>query len=177
MTKEAYNSLLKTLEEPPRYITIIMIGSNEDNFLNTIKSRCIKIHFKKISDDILEQYLNNNYGYDIDKNLIKAYEGSIEKGIKVNERKEEYEKVSKIFSNIEKYQFLDAITNLDFIYKDKEIIYDILNYINIVLYSKLLQNPKYVKYIEAVEQTKKKLRANSNYDMSIDNMLYKIWEE
>ncbi len=32
MTKEAGNSLLKTLEEPPNFITIILIGSNESMF-------------------------------------------------------------------------------------------------------------------------------------------------
>ena len=41
MTKEAQNCLLKTLEEPPEYVTIILIGSNENSFLTTIKSRCM----------------------------------------------------------------------------------------------------------------------------------------
>lgn len=48
MTLEAGNCLLKTLEEPPSFITIIMTGSNESMFLNTIKSRCMKISFNKI---------------------------------------------------------------------------------------------------------------------------------
>src|SRR5699024_1179149 len=33
MTKEAQNSLLKTLEEPPQYITIILITNNENLLL------------------------------------------------------------------------------------------------------------------------------------------------
>ena len=37
MTKEAQNCLLKTLEEPPGFATIILIGSNENAFLTTIK--------------------------------------------------------------------------------------------------------------------------------------------
>ena len=40
MTEEAQNSLLKTLEEPPEYIMIILITANENKLLNTIKSRC-----------------------------------------------------------------------------------------------------------------------------------------
>ena len=47
MTKEAQNSLLKTLEEPPEYVTIILVTSNESMFLPTIKSRCTKILFNK----------------------------------------------------------------------------------------------------------------------------------
>ena len=36
MTVEAQNCLLKTLEEPPEFVTIILIGSNENSFLSTI---------------------------------------------------------------------------------------------------------------------------------------------
>lgn len=46
MTKEAQNCLLKTLEEPPYYITIILIVSNEADIISTIKSRCTKIVFR-----------------------------------------------------------------------------------------------------------------------------------
>ena len=37
MTKEAQNCLLKTLEEPPEYVIIILIVSNESKLLNTVK--------------------------------------------------------------------------------------------------------------------------------------------
>ena len=168
---------MKTLEEPPRYITIIMTGSNESMFLNTIKSRCIKIIFKNIQDDVLKQFLINNYNIQLDNNILKACEGSIEKALKVNEKKYQYEQALKIFSNIENYKLLDVINKLDFIYQNKEDIYDTLDYINIILSNKQLEIPQYVRYVEAVEQTKKKLKANSNFDMSIDNMLYKIWNE
>lgn len=177
MTKEAGNCLLKTLEEPPSFVTIIMTGSNESMFLNTIKSRCMKIVFGKIQDDVLKEFLINNYNIELDNNILKACEGSIEKALKVNEKKEEYEQALRIFSNIENYKLLDVINKLDFIYKNKEDIYDILDYINIILSSKQLENPKYIIYIEAIEQAKKSLKANSNFDMSIDNMLYKIWNE
>ena len=60
MTKEAQNCLLKTLEEPPEYIVIILIVSNENRVLTTIKSRCMKIHFEKIKDEEIEQLLLNN---------------------------------------------------------------------------------------------------------------------
>lgn len=154
-----------------------MTGSNENMFLNTIKSRCMKIVFQKIQDDILKEFLINKYNIELDNKILKACEGSIEKALKVNEKKEEYEETSKIFSNIENYKLLDVINKLDFIYKNKEDIYDILDYINIILASEQLKKPKYIRYIEAVEQTKKNLNANSNFDMSIDNMIYKIWNE
>lgn len=61
MTKEAQNCLLKTLEEPPSYATIILIVSNENKMLTTIKSRCTKISFQPLSVDEIKSYfaLNN----------------------------------------------------------------------------------------------------------------------
>ena len=69
MTKEASNCLLKTLEEPPNYITIILTGSNESSFINTIKSRCMKIVFNKIQDDILKEYLEKQYKISLEETL------------------------------------------------------------------------------------------------------------
>lgn len=177
MTTESQNCLLKTLEEPPSFITIIMTGSNESMFLTTIKSRCMKIQFHRIDDKLLNDFIEEKYSIKLDNNLVKACEGSIEKAILVNEKKEEYEKIISIFSNIENYKLIDAINKLDFMYQDKENIYNILNFINIILCNKLIEKPGYIKYIETVEQTKKNIKANANYDMSIDNMIYKIWEE
>lgn len=55
MTKEAQNSLLKTLEEPPEYIIMILIASNSDMILNTIKSRCTKIVFNKLNNKEIQE--------------------------------------------------------------------------------------------------------------------------
>lgn len=177
MTKEAQNCLLKTLEEPPAFVIIILTGTNESNFLNTIKSRCMKITFSKIQDDILKNFLIDNYNIILPDDLLKASYGSIEKAIFVNSKKEEFSEISKIFGNIEKYTLLDVINNLDFIYQNKDDIFEILDYINIILSRNQLNNTKYIKYIEVIEKTKNNLKANANFDMSIDNMLYNIWEE
>ncbi|MCL2382891.1 MAG: hypothetical protein FWC79_01665 [Oscillospiraceae bacterium] len=58
MTKEAGNSLLKTLEEPPEYVCIILITSNANMLLNTIKSRCTKISFSKLETEELKDILS-----------------------------------------------------------------------------------------------------------------------
>jgi DNA polymerase III subunit delta' len=42
LTDEAQNSLLKTLEEPPEYATIILNAKTENSLLSTIVSRCRK---------------------------------------------------------------------------------------------------------------------------------------
>ena len=50
MTKEAQNCLLKTLEEPPIYVIILLICSQENQLLSTIQSRCTKLQFYPLTD-------------------------------------------------------------------------------------------------------------------------------
>jgi DNA polymerase-3 subunit delta' len=45
MNAEAANAFLKTLEEPPAYATLILITSNENALLPTIRSRCQPVRF------------------------------------------------------------------------------------------------------------------------------------
>jgi len=184
MTKEAQNSLLKTLEEPPEYIIIILISSNENILLNTIKSRCMKIPFNKIEDDVLEKYLEEEHKYKIDKSKISIYEGSIKKALILKEKEELYNNVETFFKMLEKDNIIDILNNSEVIYKNKENIYDILEYINILLFNKTKEDKKssynlikYTKCIDIVEKTKKKLKANSNFDMCIDSMLFNMRKE
>ena len=44
------NTLLKTLEEPPQYITIILIASNISTLLTTILSRVNQVPFEGVSN-------------------------------------------------------------------------------------------------------------------------------
>ncbi len=60
MTPAAQNALLKTLEEPPSYIVIIILTTNINAFLPTIISRCIHLPMKPIKDDLIKKYLMEN---------------------------------------------------------------------------------------------------------------------
>ncbi len=46
MTPEAQNALLKTMEEPPSYVHIILIADNRELLLQTIRSRCVTLSFR-----------------------------------------------------------------------------------------------------------------------------------
>lgn len=176
MTKEAQNCLLKTIEEPPEFVTVILIASNENKILNTIKSRALKIYFNNIEDEELKKYLKNTYQIDsISENMLKAYGGSIGKAIKVNKYTEEFSKVEKVFANIERYNTITAIKGLEVLYQEKEIIEDLLDYINIIFLNKSKEDVKYVNYISIIEDVKKKLNSNCNYDMTIDSLIFSIW--
>lgn len=62
MTVQAQNSLLKTLEEPPHYVTIILTVSNYEALLETIRSRSQRISFRKNSYAQVRQAVINKYG-------------------------------------------------------------------------------------------------------------------
>ncbi len=53
LTKEAFNALLKTLEEPPAHVVFILATTEEDKLLDTIKSRCQIFRFRAPSRAVL----------------------------------------------------------------------------------------------------------------------------
>lgn len=178
MTIEAQNCLLKTLEEPPEYVTIILIGSNENNFLNTIKSRCTIIHFEDISDKELTKYLKENYSLEnITQNMLNTFQGSIGKAIILKDKNELYEKIDNMIYNLEKVDLIETIDKAEIIYKSKDDIFEILDYINVVIAKLARQNLKYIGCVDIIEDTKKRLKANGYYDMCVDNMIFSLWEE
>lgn len=177
MTKEAQNCLLKTLEEPPEFAVIILISSNENLILNTIKSRCMSVKFKPIEEHKLLKYIKDVLEYgDVSKNLLKTFDGSIGKAIKLKDSKEKYENIDLLISNLNQKDLIEILLDGKIIY-DKENIYDILDYITVCLYSKINENEKYINCIKYVNKCAMRLKSNSNFDMSIDNLLLEIWEE
>ena len=57
LTKEAFNALLKTLEEPPNHIIFILATTEPHEILATILSRCQRFDFKKISRKQMFEHL------------------------------------------------------------------------------------------------------------------------
>jgi len=55
--KEAANSLLKILEEPPEFATIFLLTDNPTALLPTIRSRCMHLRLSPLADAEVEQYL------------------------------------------------------------------------------------------------------------------------
>ncbi len=49
LTKEAFNALLKTLEEPPSHVVFIFATTEDHKIPSTILSRCQHFHFKRIT--------------------------------------------------------------------------------------------------------------------------------
>jgi DNA polymerase-3 subunit delta' len=57
MNEDAQSALLKTLEEPPAGVTIVLCADDEDRLLPTVRSRCARIRLGPVGARAIEQIL------------------------------------------------------------------------------------------------------------------------
>lgn len=162
------NALLKTLEEPPKHVVLILICSNINKILTTILSRTNKINFSGIDKDSINKYITNNLNVTLSQNVLEYVNGSIGKAINIvqNDLILQFEEIDRLVCSIEKKDVINAIKiseNIKFDNIDK------LKYFEYVMYSK-----KKYSAISIVERAILRMKNNGNYDIVIDNMILKI---
>jgi DNA polymerase-3 subunit gamma/tau len=128
-TKEAWNALLKTIEEPPKHVIFILATTELEKVPETIVSRCQSFIFKKPTDAILSSAVTNvakKEGYTLEEGgagLIAlladgafrdAY-GTLQKVISFSKGKlislKDIEEVTGSPNTLLVDEFLDAIAN------------------------------------------------------------------
>ncbi|HKO37182.1 MAG TPA: hypothetical protein VJU14_02300, partial [Solirubrobacterales bacterium] len=57
MRDESQNALLKTLEEPPEFVHLILLSSDGEGLLETVASRCQSVEFAALPAEVLEAEL------------------------------------------------------------------------------------------------------------------------
>ncbi len=62
MRSEGQNALLKSIEEPPEYVTILLLTENEDALLPTVRSRCVTFYIQPLADATIQSYLMKKKG-------------------------------------------------------------------------------------------------------------------
>lgn len=75
LTTEAFNALLKTLEEPPSHVVFILATTEVHKVPITIQSRCQRYDFKRITkDDILKRLvmITDEMGLNADKDALSV---------------------------------------------------------------------------------------------------------
>lgn len=70
--EQAANSMLKTLEEPPSYLIIIMTAENPYDLLPTIRSRAISFPFKRLAVDEMRLFLRDRKLPDAERRIRLA---------------------------------------------------------------------------------------------------------
>lgn len=165
MNEPAQNALLKTLEEPPHYVVIILIVSNDNAILPTIKSRCVIVKFNSLTNDEIKKIIGN-----VSDEELEILNGSLKGYSKIEEKVVQYKEIKNTIERLKNDQLLDVLNNSDILYQGKDEAINLLNYMNIYLFKENLFDE--IKY---VEEAKKKILYNNNYEMTIDNLLMKMW--
>lgn len=61
LTAEAQNAFLKIIEEPPEYAVFIIVCSDAELLLQTVRSRAVRIAFPPVSDKVVRGYIERHY--------------------------------------------------------------------------------------------------------------------
>ena len=84
LTKEAFNALLKTLEEPPPYVVFILATTDPHKVPQTILSRTQRFDFRRLSIELISNHLieilnreNINFEEDALQLIAKKADGSM----------------------------------------------------------------------------------------------------
>jgi DNA polymerase-3 subunit gamma/tau len=84
ITNEAFNALLKTLEEPPEWAVFVLCTTEVHKVPNTIASRCQQFSFRSVQfDELMErlEFIAKQEGVDADQDVLaviaNAGEGSV----------------------------------------------------------------------------------------------------
>ncbi len=128
LTKEAFNALLKLLEEPPEHAVFVLATTELDKVPSTIVSRCFQIKFHKATDQEIKNRLKKiakAEKLDIEQGsldlIIAQADGSFRDAVKLLEFSVQNDKVSfdKVKSlvgadlNSYSQQLIEAIVNKD----------------------------------------------------------------
>lgn len=145
MSEEAQNALLKNLEEPPEGIIFVLFTTDDNNLLTTIKSRCWKIQFEPLNDDVLVDILSKYYNYSYDEIVTVKYfsDGSVRNAMYLMEN--EFNIIINKTLNILRYSFAGwyntAISEFKEILKNSD--YDLMKLVIKLIYTWLNNLVKY----------------------------------
>ena len=142
MTTQAQNALLKTLEEPPEYVVIILITNNLNMILETIRSRAIRYNFRKNTNAEIRRYIQKKYGKGVGNiDFLVSYSngniGIIDDIISLDEINKTRDRIINYVINIKSMKRTDIIEVSDFLIENKDNIEGILS-IMLMLFRDLL---------------------------------------
>ena len=128
LSKQAFNALLKTLEEPPKYLKFIFATTEIKKIPITVVSRCQRFDLSRIKTEELFKYIKKiaekekgNVTDDAIKLIVKISEGSVrdalsllDRGLVNNLKNEELnlEKAQKIYGYFDKSSLIQLFYNL-----------------------------------------------------------------
>ena len=171
MNQQAQNALLKTIEEPPAYVVILLLTSNLNALLQTVLSRCVVLNMKPVADELVQKYLMEQLQItDYQAQICVAFaRGNIGKA-KDLASSEDFENIKqealsllKYVDSMEFYEIVAAVNKLSKEYKLQ--LNDYLDIIMVwyrdVLLFKATNNPNHLVFRDEVSSIRKVARRSS----------------
>ncbi|HIP14629.1 MAG TPA: DNA polymerase III subunit gamma/tau [Sulfurimonas autotrophica] len=206
LTKEAFNALLKTLEEPPEFVKFILATTDPLKLPATILSRTQHFRFKKIAKPLIIKHLEHilnieNIAYEPEALTILARSGSgslrdtltlLDQAIVYSKSHVDVATVTQMLGIVDP-EFLENLFDA-VLQKDekriREYLIDLENYeaemvideMSLFLKDKLLQNdPKFSpiileRFYRILADTKPLLALNTDGDFVLSLTLFKLIE-
>jgi len=204
LTNEAFNALLKTLEEPPEYVKFIMATTDPLKLPATILSRVQHFRFNKIPEKTIESYLQKvlsleNVEYDAEalRLIVKASKGSVRDSLTLLDQAIAYsggkidldkivemlgvvnpEIISQIFNAIIKQdkQFIKKSIEEIKDYDIESIIDEIILFLKESLFTQSLPLITLQRFFNIISDTKELIKYNSDNEFILSLMFFRMIE-
>ena len=128
LSKQAFNALLKTLEEPPEYLKFIFATTEVKKIPVTVLSRCTRFDLSRVKSDELFNFIksvskkeNGNISDDVIKLIVRISEGSVRDALSLLDRalissddnnKLDIKEAQKIFGYFDKSNLIELFEHL-----------------------------------------------------------------
>ena len=114
MNQECANKLLKLIEEPYGDTLFVFVSNNSREILPTIYSRTQRIELKRLSDDVIAQYLVDNYAVEGQDALALAHiaDGNIIEADKIVSLSKENQKFLELFIQLMRLSYQRKVKEL-----------------------------------------------------------------
>ncbi len=201
MTEQAQNALLKTLEEPPGYALLLLLADNMAAMLPTVLSRCQQLRLLPMPRDEVAQIIQSKHDIPYAEAMVYAAlsQGIPGRGLDFADSSEFKDKRASLLSGIQSSDlstldlwgpFSDSKDRVDELldtfllwFRDILILKETGDHSLVVNMDKIsILKVKTESFtfsslkdiIEIIEKSRRILKSNGNYQLTIENMLLRI---
>lgn len=202
MSVQAQNALLKTIEEPPAYAIIMLLSTDGEKLLPTIRSRCITLKVRPVTDEEMMCYLKE-HGVEEERVsvVMKLARGNIGRALKMAQSESFHEMIDmiiKMLENVWKMDLFDIMNFIERLNKYKINIYDCFDFMrlwfrdvllfkatsdmNLLIFKNNYKSiydiaskcsyEKLENILKAIDVAERRLNANVNFEQTLELMLF-----
>lgn len=173
MTEQAQNRLLKILEEPPEYVIILFVTDQISAMLETIVSRCQIVNFEQNQNQKNYESVVTEKAIDFVLSLEFKDAGRIlDFGSFAKKDKEVFGQfLNRTISLLRDVLLILEIDSIQLVSAENKSILDERSPIRRLIPK--IEKKDVIDWIDAIDVTQRKLKNNMNFDLTVDQLLFK----